>query len=270
MSVLKFVVKAYQKQKVKFVLIFLMTFFTLLILNISSSLKESVVNTRLGQLRDITENSQIIISAEDGSYKEFDEKIFNDLYNKSTCDYIDKQITRDYCYVDVKETKETLFLYGTDVKQQRKIYDFQLESGNLDDWNEHDILISKEYAEQNHLQAGDTLTLQYGKKSEPLVIKAISKSEGMFQNAYDFAITSQEFVDQIGERNGLVNRIDLTISDLKNMDEITSEMNEKLEGTGLAARAKYNLHYFNGYVTTVVLAMNLFSIDVCIVPVLRL
>ena len=77
-SVLKFVVKAYQKQKVKFVLIFLMTFFTLLILNISSSLKESVVNTRLGQLRDITENSQIIISAEDGSYKEFDEKILND------------------------------------------------------------------------------------------------------------------------------------------------------------------------------------------------
>ena len=80
MSVLKFIVKAYQKQKLKFLLIFLMTFFTLLIFNISSSLKESVVNTRLGQLRDITENSQIIISAEDGSYKEFDEKIFYDLY----------------------------------------------------------------------------------------------------------------------------------------------------------------------------------------------
>ena len=259
-SVLKFIVKAYQKQKLKFLLIFLMTFFTLLIFNISSSLKESVVNTRLDQLRDITENSQIIISAEDGSYKEFDEKIFYDLYNEDTCAYIDKQITRHYCYVEVKETKETLFLYGTDVKQQREIYDFQLESGNLDDWNEHDILISKEYAEQNHLKAGDTLTLQYGKKSETLVIKAISKSDGMFQNAYDFAITSQEFVDRIGERNGLVNRIDLTISDLKSMDEIASEMNEKLEGTGLAARAKYNLHYFNSYVTTVVLAMNLFSI----------
>lgn len=156
-SVLKFIVKAYQKQKLKFLLIFLMTFFTLLIFNISSSLKESVVNTRLDQLRDITENSQIIISAEDGSYKEFDEKIFYDLYNEDTCAYIDKQITRDYCYVEVKETKETLFLYGTDVKQQREIYDFQLESGNLDDWNEHDILISKEYAEQNHLKAGDTL-----------------------------------------------------------------------------------------------------------------
>ncbi|SES93006.1 ABC transporter permease family protein [[Clostridium] polysaccharolyticum] len=104
-------------------------------------------------------------------------------------------------------------------------------------------MISSAFAEDNQLQVGDTLKLQFGKQLESMQVKAISKEEGMFLHAYDFAITSTEFVDRIGERKGLVNRIDLTISDLKKMDEIASGLNAELKGTGLSAVSKYNLSY---------------------------
>ena len=109
-------------------MIFLVTLLTLLIFNISSSLKESVVETRMEQLRDLTENSQIIISASDGTYADFDEQIFSSLFPEEDCDYIEERIARVYCNVDVKKQDTSLFLYGTDVKKQVKIYDFALES----------------------------------------------------------------------------------------------------------------------------------------------
>ena len=270
MSKIRFILNSFKTQKMKFILIFLVTFITLLIFNISSCLRESVIDTRLGQLRDMTQNSQIVVSAEDGTYKEFDKDVFWEQYMKDHGDKITDQITRDYCYLEVEGKQERLFLYGTDVKHQDRIYEFQLESGDIENWEYNDILISSAYAKENHLKAGDTLNLKYGESPVNMKVKAISKDEGIFLNAYDFAIASTEFVDQIGERNGLVNRIDLTISNLKEMDEITNEINKKLEGTGLAAVAKYNLSYFQAYVTTVVLALNLFSIFLLLLTVYML
>lgn len=270
MAKIKLIVSAFKNQKMKFLLIFLVTFVTLLIFNISSSLEDSVVATRLSQLRDMTQNSQIVISAEDGTYKEFDEQEFYQFYSKEKSDCIEDQITRDYCYVTETNTQEELFLYGTDVKHQNEIYQFELVDGNIDDWKRTDIMISNEFAEANDLSIGDSLSLQYREKIEQMNIKAISKDEGMFQNAYGFAITNKEFVDQLGERNGLVNRIDITLKELEDMDALTSEMNEKLAGTGLAAVAKYNLSYFHGYVTTVVLALNLFSVFLLLLSVYML
>lgn len=270
MSKLKLVLTAFKNQKMKFLLVFLVTFVTLLIFNISSSLKESVVNTRLGQLRDLTQNSQIIVSAADGSYCEFDEAIFFDLYNKENSDYIQDQITRDYCYAEVLETETELFLFGTDIEHQEKLYAFQLEEGTVTDWKKDEIMVSSDFAKDNKLQVGDRITLQHGKAVEEMKVKAIAKNEGMFQNSYNLAVTSQSFIDQMAGRNGLVNRIDLTLKELEHMDEITSEMNEKLEGTGLAAVAKYNLTYFQAYVTTVVLALNLFSIFLILLSIYML
>lgn len=260
MSKFKLILNSYRSQKMKFFLIFLITFVTLLIFNISSSLKESVVDTRLKQLRDNTENSQIVISAEDGSYKPFDEKAITDLFSDKTRQCIEAQITRDYLIIEDTNTNENLFLYGTDVDHQREIYDFSLESGDLDNWTDSDIMISTEYAKAHSLKVGDKLELSLNGKKATMQIKAISQNKGMFTNAYDFGITSFGFVDNITEQEGLVNRIDITLTDLKQMDQITEKMNQELEGTGIAAVAKYNLSYYNGYVTTVVLALNIFSI----------
>lgn len=270
MSKLKFVLTAFKNQKLKFLLIFLVTLVTLLIFNISASLKESVVNTRLGQLRDLTQNSQIVISAADGTYEEFDETIFYEHYNKDNSQYIEDQITRDYCYASVLEAETELFLFGTDIAHQAEIYEFQLETGDISGWANNDIMVSGDFARDHGLQIGDTITLQYGDIVEKMQIKAISENEGMFRNSYNLAVTSQEFIDQMADRKGLVNRIDLTLTDLDQMDEITSEMNEMLEGTGLAATAKYNLNYFHAYVTTVVLALNLFSIFLVLLSVYML
>lgn len=270
MAKIKLIITAYKNQKVKFLLIFIVTFVTLLIFNISSSLEDSVVATRLSQLRDLTQNSQIVISAEDGTYKEFDEQEFYKLYSKEKSDCIEDQITRDYCYVTETNTQEELFLYGTDVKHQNEIYEFALVDGDINDWKRIDVMISSEFAEENDLSIGDSLDFQYREKTERMNIKAIAQDEGMFKNAYSFAITSKEFVDKIGQRNGLVNRIDITLKELKDMDTITNEMNEKLVGTGLAAVAKYNMSYFHGYVTTVVLALDLFSIFLLLLSVYML
>ncbi len=270
MSKIRYIINAFKYQKMKFFLMFGVTFLTLLIFNISTSLRESVINTRLGQLRDTTQNSQIVVSAKDGTYKEFDETIFWNCCKSTYDDDIINSITRDYCYVDVEGINHSLFLYGTDVNRQVEIYDFQLESGNVDDWKDDEILISSAFAKDNQLRVGDTLKLQYGEKQESMQVKAISKEEGMFLNAYDFAITSTAFVDRIGNRKGLVNRIDLTISDLKKMDEITRGLNDELKGTGLSAISKYNLSYFQGYVSTVVLALNLFSIFLLLLTVYML
>jgi len=260
MSKFKIILKSYRSQKMKFFLIFLITFVTLLIFNVSSSIKESVVETRLKQLRDNTENSQIVISAKEGSYEPFDEEILNEKFSKETKDSIETQIVRDYLIIQDENTNEDLFLYGTDVDQQRKIFDFSLESGDIENWTDSDIMISTEYARKHSLKVGDKIDLCLGEKKESMQIKAISQNKGMFLNAYDFAITSLGFIDKICEQEGLINRVDITLIDLKNMDQITERMNEELKGTGLAAVAKYNMSYYNGYVTTVVLALNIFSI----------
>jgi hypothetical protein len=101
----------------KFFLMFGVVFLTLLISNISSSFRESVIHTRLGQLRDTTQNSQIVVSAEDGTYKEFDEAVFWKRCKSAYGDDISNSITRDYCYVDVEGINQRLFLYGTDVNR---------------------------------------------------------------------------------------------------------------------------------------------------------
>lgn len=270
MSKIRFILSGFKSQKIKFLLIFLVTFVTLLLFNISSSLRESVIDTRLSQLRETTQNSQISVSARDGTYKEFDQEIFAKHYLKNHSQQITDYITRDYCYMEVEGTEESLFLYGTDIRHQTEIYGFDLESGDVNNWGKNDVIISTDFAKEKKLQVGDTLKLKFKEMPVKLNVKAISKNEGLFLNAYDFAMTSTELVDEIGERQGLVNRIDLTISDLEQMDEITSEINESLEGTGLAATAKYNLSYFRAYVTTVVLALNLFSIFMLLLTVYML
>ncbi len=274
MSKLKLVLSAFRNQKLKFLMVFLVILLTLLIFNISSSLQKSVVDTRMGQLRELTDNSQVVVSKSDGTYAGFDKNEFLEHYlepyNESNGGMIEDFITRTYCYVGIPETEVELFLFGTDVVHQNEIYKFDLESGDISDWEQYDIMLSSEFAKEYNYQVGDAIEIQHGDAKATMKIRAISKDAGMFRNAGTFGLTSQEFLDEFAEREGLVNRIDLTLANLDEMDQFVSEMNEALTEIGLSATAKYSISYFHAYVTTVVLALNIFSIFLVLLAVYML
>ena len=99
MSKLKFVFFGFRNQKIKFMIVFIVTLLTMIVFNLSSSMKKSVIDTRIGQLRELTANSQILISASDGTYTAFKKEKFNEIFDASDNDYIEDYITRAYCYV---------------------------------------------------------------------------------------------------------------------------------------------------------------------------
>ena len=270
MARIKLIITAFKNQKMKFLLIFMVTFVTLLIFNISSSLEDSVMTTRLNQMRDLTYNTQIVVCSEDSTLSTFDEQEFFKFFSKEKNDYIQDQITRDYCIVVETNTQEKMLLNGTDVKHQDEIYKFTLADGDIANWKCTDVMITNKFAKDHGISIGDTLVIQSNDKTEQMNVKAIAEDKGMFKKAHNTAITSEEFLDQFEERNGLINRIEITLKELKDMDTIAKEMNEKLFGTGLTAEAKYSMSYFNSYVTTVVLALNLFSIFLLLLSVYML
>jgi hypothetical protein len=197
MKKVKFIIYGLRNHKLKFMLIFITTFITILTFNISSSFQKSVIDTRYADFRDLTLNSQIFISTADGQYGFFDPGII---------DVIDKQenvqasLIRCIGYINSDISRELLCLLGMDIEEQRPVYDIEVISGDINNFRENDIIVSEDFAKKHGLGIGSKFYVYYGDKKESLNVKAIGAKEGFFENT--IGVTKKDIL-KIGVFEGL-------------------------------------------------------------------
>lgn len=264
MSKLKYFLFGLRKQKVKAFLVFISTFLTLLTFNMSTSFQKSVIDTRMSDLRLLTQNTQITVTALDGSFGYFDANILERIGEHEN---VDQVLKRAITYVNTNLTDTMLYLYGMDVYEQRKVFDFNYVSGNGDNMERNDVLIAADFATEHGLIVGDSFHINSESKQEEMKIKAICKPEGVFKENKNVVISSLDFVQGFIDEEKQINKIDISIKKLDQVDRTVQDLNGYLDDSGLIARQKYDMSYFNAFVSTVVLAINIFSIFLILISV---
>jgi putative ABC transport system permease protein len=253
----KYIIYGFRNNKLKALLVFFTTLITILIFNVSSSFQDSVIDTRLSQLRELTLNSQIFITKADGTYGYFDPSIVNIVFED---DNVDSTVNRcvGYGYTDISD--DLICIYGIDVAAQREVYEYKLISGSLDAIRQSNIAVSEKYADEQGLKIDDTICLLVGDKKEEVKIAAICASEGFYKDTNNTFITSLELAQSILGVEEKINYIDITVKELEKTDITVQRLNDTLKTTGLTAAGKYDMSYYNAFVSTVVLAINLFGV----------
>lgn len=257
MSKIKFFICGLRNYKLKLILVFFTTLITILTFNIGSSFRGSVIDTRLSHLRDLTRNSQIAISSVDGTYSFFDSDIINDI-NKN--ENVVTSLKRCVGYVNADITNELLCLYGMEISEQRNVYDFKLVSGTIDSMEQNDVIVSEDFSSEHGIKVGSEFYIIYGDKNEKFIVKAIAVHDGFFQNSKNTIVSNLDIAQSILDIGQQVNSIEVTITSLDTIDITVQQINDNLEDTGVVATKRYDMSYYNAFISTVVLAINIFSI----------
>lgn len=236
-------------------LVFLTVLLTVLVLTANFSFEESVTDTRIQQLRETTMNTQILISAFDEG-EVFELGAIEDILKANA--NVESYAGRYSFYAETDLEIQTLYFYAMDLERQDEIYGIDLVSGTMNFTEENGILVSSDFAEENGLALGDSFTVRTEAGESRVTIKAIAENSGFFSDSDSIVISGLSLAENIFELDGMINRVDVTLKELEEIDRTASDLNEKLAERGLVAEAKFNSDFYDSYVSTIVLALNLF------------
>lgn len=252
---LRYLVKDLKNNLSKFIIIFVSLFLTFVSIVTCKAFGVSIIQTRNIQLRNETLNSQILISLEDGGMFDANEctKLIENVEN------VDKVLER--CYIEGElDNNQKILLYAVDIKSLRRIYEVSVVEGNAL-FNEKDgIICSQKYSKENNLCVGDSLYVNVGKLRGKFIVKAIVKDNEFFQYDNQTVICDINMVNSMLNLNGKVNRIDVTLKDLKSIDQSVEDIENQLKNKKIMVTSKYESSYYDAYVGTIQLALEVFLV----------
>ena len=265
MGLFKIMIKEIIIHKFKFLLVYLSILLTIILLLGYNSFEKSIIATRMNQLRDETLNSQILIESDSNDMALFNAQ--NIIQKIKKTDNVQNVISRCSCTVNVNLNTDELYLYGVDIEAQNKIYPFSLLHGTINFKEKNGIIISDEFANKNNLKINDRIEISIDEKATVLLVKAIVEDNAFFNYDDKTVVCKLEKVQQIMGTTNLVNRLDITISDLSKIEKTTENLNIILKDYHLVANSKYQTSFYDSYVKTIELALKLFLIFIIIISI---
>ncbi len=257
MTMLRLMIRGMKKSFFSYLLVFLSVMFTIIIIIANFAFKDSVVNTRVEQLRKSTMNTQLLISpSEEMENSGFEtEKIENRLSCNSN---VFSWIKRYSFYAESDTKSNMVYLYCMDMEKQREVYDLELSDGNLDFKEKNGVVISNKFAQENGLRINSTFEFFVGEDQVEVIVKAIALDQDFFLGADYIVLSKLELADELFELEGKVNRIDVTLKDLGKIDITFSELQENINSEEIVIEAKYQTSFYDSYVSSIQLAITLF------------
>ncbi|MCL1852728.1 MAG: ABC transporter permease [Peptococcaceae bacterium] len=321
-----------------FCMVFFSTLLVVVVLVVNFSFQQSVVSTRIEQLRNATLNTQIAVNkarnADDSSNNNTGANGNNtnpdagtnettpgsttdpstDPENKASTVFRVDQVenilkgnsnVRAWVEglsfeVSSKMKTKRIHFYGINLDQQKAVYPIEVVEGTVDFAEENGVIVSETFARDNSLKLNDTFKFYLRDESETeqdpeageglndpeagqdqeagqdaeagqqkpsaaldgfeVVIKGISRDAGIFAQEQGLVIGKLAFGQKSFELAGRLNRLDVELHELELITVTTEELNAELTKLNLniQAQQKFDLDYFDTYVSTVVLALNLF------------
>lgn len=253
---IKYAFSGIKKHKGKFILIFLATLLTMLLYNVTSSFQESIVSTRLNQVRELSNNTQIVIVSKDENSVLFDSNEIEDIVNiPEVNDYI--QGLSLQCTFD--NNNEYIYLNGMDVTKRNKLCEIRLRQGDIEHLSNQDVIVSEKFADNYNYKLNDEIEINKQDVHNKFVIKAIAENDGLFRDPMSL-ITTLDAARALGGFKEGVSYVEVSLNDLEQMENVQQLLQERLKDTKLRSVLKFDLNYFHSYVSTVTLALNIFSI----------
>lgn len=257
MTRIKLVLTEMKRNVFSYMLVFLSVFFTVIILITNFSFSSSVINTRVEQLRESTMNTQLLISPSDES----GDSVFETKYIEAKLnddDYIYAYIKRYSFYAETNRDTDMVYFYSMDLEKLKNIYDLDVEEGSIEFEEKNGIVISRKFAADNNLGLNSVFEVACREKQEKVIVKAIVADKGFFADAEYIILSKLEWADEIFNLDGKVNRIDITINNIAEIDQALTHLQGNLELDGLILEAKYQSSFYDSYISSIQLALSLF------------
>lgn len=265
MSRLRLALNGIRTNKLKFFLVYVSVMLTVMILIVSNSFEKSMIQTRLEQLREETMNSQILIYSEEEELKLFDyDKVMSEIGKNTNVKYV---VPRASVSAMTELNSQFVYIYGLDLEKQKEVYELSLSTGESAFTEENGVIVSETFVKNNKLKLNETFIVTTEAGTFEFVIKGIAPDAGFFSWDYNTIICSLSMGQKLVGTTYQINRLDVTLKSLDQIEETRDELNVILKQYHLSAEEKYSADYYDSFVSTIVLALNLFIMFTALISI---
>ncbi len=254
---LKLAFRNIKRKKLRFFLLFLTFILSALTIMTAVFFKDAAINSRVESFRDLRLNNQILISAKDTKEPYFNASDVTQKLQKIKG--IKNMVVRLTAGANInKPDGDIISLVGTDYDEQKKVYQFKLiKSADVEPFAGKAI-ISKSSSLKYNLQLGSNMEVYYNNKKASFKVVGISEDKGIF--AYEgMVFISLKDASKLYDKEGFASSVGITITNLDEISEVYDAIKKSI-GSKFEVGQNYDMDYYNAYVGTLSMAINIFAI----------